>query len=740
MITNFIQLDFNKENDLKVPSVQYDSGSRFVKIKLQRNKSPFEIDGYRVTVVANKVDGTEIMNDCTILDGVNGIVQFEITEQFNAVEGVVDCQLKLFKGETLLTSMPFSINVVKSVSTKEIVSSNELKTLVNALGEVQNIDNRFAQTNAQLSQKANVSEVVKRGQVTLDDCDSELLSAIHGGDGVEFNVLSIPRERSVDAGKLTADIAGYFNPVINEFVLGFIDVDGVVKVRDNFSITSTVVFFNAGTVLTVDNTNSVIHQVGLYENNEMVERIAVSAKEYVIPRSGYYRVQLYSNGMFEYTGKESEYVNKIKYSFDKTIVTNKNFNDYLDESIEQKMKDINIFLNGIKMTFYYGNINADGVFENPTPGTTNFYSDTIKASDFKSIKVQCNTAGYKVNYALYDNDDTFLGRGTWANSFELNNDKDCRLLLYFANGANELEEMLNNIDIDITPNVTTLKVITDELNDLKRKSVDLSYAGGIMSCVNEVKTIHTSFDDCWECFYQLQTQNPSSIYDLSFFNFLKTMHETYGAVFTVNCFNEYSGNTDYNLSNTPNTWKNEFQEAKDWLKFSFHAKDDKTKYAINTGIKDDYAKFINAIFAMTEDYECIDNFVRLGFYSGTEDQISQITYDNTENGIKGLLCADDDRLSYYFNKRVNDCVNKNGKYFDLNNNLVCVKTLPRFDSYSSNQLINIINENKRYSKNIEIFGHNTSLTTHQKTTIENMLKWANDNGYEHHFLMNIFNY
>ena len=151
MITNCIHLDFNKENDLKVPSVQYDSGSRFVKIKLQRNKSPFEIDGYRVTVVANKVDGTEIMNDCTILDGVNGVVQFEITEQFNAVEGVVDCQLKLFKGKTLLTSMPFSINVVKSVSTKEIVSSNELKTLVNALGEVQDIDNRFAQTNAQLS-------------------------------------------------------------------------------------------------------------------------------------------------------------------------------------------------------------------------------------------------------------------------------------------------------------------------------------------------------------------------------------------------------------------------------------------------------------------------------------------------------------------------------------------------------------------------------------------------------------
>lgn len=189
MITNFIQLDFNKENDLKVPSVQYDSGSRFVKIKLQQNKVPFEINGYRVTVVANKVDGTEIMNDCTILDGANGIVQFEITEQFNAVEGVVDCQLKLFKDEILLTSMPFSISVVKSVSTKEIVSSNELKTLVNALGEVQNIDNRFAQTNAQLSKKANSAEVVKKGYGTLSDFDEETRRAIQGMSSSEINAV-----------------------------------------------------------------------------------------------------------------------------------------------------------------------------------------------------------------------------------------------------------------------------------------------------------------------------------------------------------------------------------------------------------------------------------------------------------------------------------------------------------------------------------------------------------------------
>lgn len=209
MITNFIQLDFNKENDLKVPSVQYDSGSRFVKIKLQQNKVPFEINGYRVTVVANKVDGTEIMNDCTILDGVNGIVQFEITEQFNAVEGVVDCQLKLFKDEILLTSMPFSISVVKSVSTKEIVSSNELKTLVNALGEVQNIDNRFAQTNAQLSD-VEINKMDKGGEIIVSqiNVNKGKLDQTYLSDGLlqqmtgNTPINAIVGDRSVTTNKL----------------------------------------------------------------------------------------------------------------------------------------------------------------------------------------------------------------------------------------------------------------------------------------------------------------------------------------------------------------------------------------------------------------------------------------------------------------------------------------------------------------------------------------------------------
>ena len=147
---------------------------------------------------------------------------------------------------------------------------------------------------------------------------------------------------------------------------------------------------------------------------------------------------------------------------------------------------------------------------------------------------------------------------------------------------------------------------------------------------------------------------------------------------------------------------------------------------------------------MTEDYECIDLVPRLGFFGGSLDQVKQITYDNVDYGIKGLLCADDTRLSYYLDKRKNDCVNNNSIWYDLNNKLVCVKTLPRLDSYSANSIIHEVTAKDIYN-NIEVFAHVTTsqgitLQESQKTAIEGVLKWANSNGYKNDFLMNVYNY
>lgn len=295
MITNFIPLDFNKEADLNIPSVQYDSGSRFVKIRLQQNKVPLEINGYRVTVVANKVDGTEIMNDCTILDGVNGLVQFEITEQFNAVEGVVDCQLKLFKDEILLTSMPFNISVVKSVSTKEIVSSNELKTLVNALGEVQNIDNRFAQTNAQLSKKANKSEIgsplIANSVSEMTDTSKVYVNVSDGGwyshNGNSWVRGGLYNSQGIGDNEITPVKTTFFlvNSIFNDndFINGGVWFESGLQAYENWSYIDKSIPVEPNTTYYINGVTD--YHINLLQDNNIITRHLAKPNGFIIKTS-----------------------------------------------------------------------------------------------------------------------------------------------------------------------------------------------------------------------------------------------------------------------------------------------------------------------------------------------------------------------------------------------------------------------------------------------------------------------
>ena len=51
--------------------------------------------------------------------------------------------------------------------------------------------------STQLDNKANESEVIKKGNVDLDEMTERTIQAIQGGQGATFNLLSIPRDGSV---------------------------------------------------------------------------------------------------------------------------------------------------------------------------------------------------------------------------------------------------------------------------------------------------------------------------------------------------------------------------------------------------------------------------------------------------------------------------------------------------------------------------------------------------------------
>lgn len=243
--------------------------------------------------------------------------------------------------------------------------------------------------------------------------------------------------------------------------------------------------------------------------------------------------------------------------------------------------------------------------------------------------------------------------------------------------------------------------------------------------------IHFSFDDVCRCFIDIINNVPSSIWDNSFLSDLKSIHDETGAVFTLNCFNTFTEDSNYRIEDLPSTYRSELQSAKSWLKFGFHAEADNVNYNTATGIVGSYQKFVNAIYNFTGDYDFIDRITRLGYFGGSLENV--LSVKNHEHGIIGLLSAEDTRMSYYLGADENAFLYKKGKYYDETNGILFIKTQPRIDSNTDTQAEETIKSNPCCMKLTEIYMHEQSWAAHRKVYISNIAKWANNNGYVHFF-------
>jgi hypothetical protein len=237
-INNHIVLDFNKTKQVDTQTIQCDMNSRFVRVSLRHNNSPIDLSDVRVCIMAVKPDGKEIFNDCTVIDAQNGIAEFEITQQLGMVIGEVECQIKLFGPNQLLSSNIFRLSVRKTLSPSSESSEDQLNTLVNALGELQDIDNRFAQTNAQLLQKTNESYVnavafgIKEGfnvnveentrlfQELIDYCADDKVIIFPSGKFV-FNSVNLGEKRNITIKGASSPFASFAQK--NIYTGAFID-------------------------------------------------------------------------------------------------------------------------------------------------------------------------------------------------------------------------------------------------------------------------------------------------------------------------------------------------------------------------------------------------------------------------------------------------------------------------------------------------------------------------------------
>lgn len=207
------------------------------------------------------------------------------------------------------------------------------------------------------------------------------------------------------------------------------------------------------------------------------------------------------------------------------------------------------------------------------------------------------------------------------------------------------------------------------------------------------KMLHISFDDTINVFKDLIDNSRTSLFDSPFFGVLKTLHDTYGCVFSCYCFCDmfnlkyvskittisepittaiynlsqtdesysaglyvyrnsawtaYDNSTmreDYvlfSLSDMTNAYAEELSNNSDWLKFGFHGIDGLGGLGgitrTSTEIKTAYDNTISDIIRITGTVESIDMVPRLQGFGGSIDVCRALR--DCDCGCLGFLTAD----------------------------------------------------------------------------------------------------
>lgn len=188
-----LKIDIDKKNFEVIPSVQYDNNTRFLHIQLLNNSVPFDITGCSVILSGVKEDGNPIFNSCDIINSEIGFIQAEVTEQMNAIPGYIDCEIKIYDGEGVLTSKKFTIKVTASQTSREVESSGEFKALTDAVNKVTSIGNKMDR-----GESIKVSQIDKNsGKLDQTYMSEEFLRQMAGNTPIN----AIPADGSLTTSK-----------------------------------------------------------------------------------------------------------------------------------------------------------------------------------------------------------------------------------------------------------------------------------------------------------------------------------------------------------------------------------------------------------------------------------------------------------------------------------------------------------------------------------------------------------
>ena len=209
------------------------------------------------------------------------------------------------------------------------------------------------------------------------------------------------------------------------------------------------------------------------------------------------------------------------------------------------------------------------------------------------------------------------------------------------------------------------KVFNDN-NESEKEKIETS------KYITNADYMHLSFDDVSKCFYNLSIKNYSSLFEEPFFAKLKNLHINYGAKFSLYTYNNV-------LNNVSNKYATDFSNNSDWLKIGLHSNSNGLSLA-NASYEQGMSYWNNFVFNILRicgTTDCIDRLPRLEYFNGSHQALFGMRDANC--GALGFLSADDNRLSYYFDKNVTSYLYDHDYIKDETNDILFLSTDIRAD-------------------------------------------------------------
>ena len=131
-----INLDFGRDTmPITVFAKQNDNKTRFLEITPLNGGQSYALEeGITPRLQLTKADGHTVLNDAKI---ENGVIIAELTAQALAAPGVAAAEIGLYKGEELLSSQTFYIDVERAAFDKDApTSSDEFNALIDAFNKI----------------------------------------------------------------------------------------------------------------------------------------------------------------------------------------------------------------------------------------------------------------------------------------------------------------------------------------------------------------------------------------------------------------------------------------------------------------------------------------------------------------------------------------------------------------------------------------------------------------------------